>query len=487
MNSSLNTIKPGIGRARAFRDLLFHRLKQRSGRTVNLSSGNPAFEPYNPAVIAVGKAVLGRDVTLYKSKYGDQMILRDIIPFFEDMGIQPENESLCTDNLIPGLGITNLHNCLMEKIADDTRQQHPDKKPVILMTAPSYGLFTTQPEHEGIEIETVPLSAEHGYQLQADDLSETINKINSSGTHKVVAYYNINPHNPLGTVMEQDNARQIAGVIQQTDILAIDDMAYWGMEYGGHKAFPLAAIPGMFERTVTFVGLSKPFCVPDLRSAVACAPKQYVNAMGEIIDRHISSVPTTSQIPLRKVLTTDPDKVEERQSYLDRNKRRYLKKSLLMKSLIMGADSVDCTPEQRQSILEEATKALGNRPEAMSLLSSGVEGLSILNPDLAAGYFHVLKFEVDGQYYGNTQINNSFQFAAALVDQGKTLVLPSFCCLSEESEPMTARATFGTSNQQIVRAVHGMKQTIKKLSATPSKTVESELAAYSLQADGRLR
>ncbi|WP_457034330.1 pyridoxal phosphate-dependent aminotransferase [Kitasatospora sp. P5_F3] len=93
------------------------------------------------------------------------------------------------------------------------------------------------------------------------------------------------PHNPTGTVLTPDELRGIAELACEHDLLVITDEVYEHLVFAGaHR--PLAALPGMRERTVSISSAGKTFSftgwkvgwvtgTPELVAAVRTA-KQYL-------------------------------------------------------------------------------------------------------------------------------------------------------------------------------------------------------------------
>ena len=67
-----------------------------------------------------------------------------------------------------------------------------------------------------------------------------------------------NPHNPTGRVFDIDELSVIASLCQEHDAIAITDEVYEEMVYG-RSHVRLAALPGMWERTLTLSSLGKTF------------------------------------------------------------------------------------------------------------------------------------------------------------------------------------------------------------------------------------
>ncbi|MEV7775193.1 pyridoxal phosphate-dependent aminotransferase [Kitasatospora sp. NPDC086791] len=94
------------------------------------------------------------------------------------------------------------------------------------------------------------------------------------------------PHNPTGTVLTADELATIAELAVEHDLLVVTDEVYEHLVFGTAAHHPIAALPGMRERTVTISSAGKTFSYtgwkvgwvtasPALVSAVRTA-KQYL-------------------------------------------------------------------------------------------------------------------------------------------------------------------------------------------------------------------
>jgi aspartate/methionine/tyrosine aminotransferase len=79
------------------------------------------------------------------------------------------------------------------------------------------------------------------------------------------------PHNPTGKVFRHDELELIAGLCIEFDTLAFTDDIYEHIVFEGEH-LPLAALPGMAERTVSIHSMSKSYSVTGWRIGWAIAP-----------------------------------------------------------------------------------------------------------------------------------------------------------------------------------------------------------------------
>ncbi len=80
------------------------------------------------------------------------------------------------------------------------------------------------------------------------------------------------PHNPTGKVFDSAELRLIADLCRQHNIIALVDEVYEHIVFAGGQHQPLAALPGMWERTITLSSLGKTFSVTGWKVGWAVAP-----------------------------------------------------------------------------------------------------------------------------------------------------------------------------------------------------------------------
>jgi len=98
------------------------------------------------------------------------------------------------------------------------------------------------------------------------------------------------PHNPTGSVASAEELAAIAELAIAHDLLIITDEVYENLVFDGLRHLPLAALPGMAERTVTISSAAKMFNVTGWKIGWACGPadliagvraaKQYLSYVG---------------------------------------------------------------------------------------------------------------------------------------------------------------------------------------------------------------
>ncbi|MGY4710976.1 pyridoxal phosphate-dependent aminotransferase [Mycolicibacterium sp. CBM1] len=157
----------------------------------------------------------------------------------------------------------------------------------VLLIEPFYDSYSPAIAMAGCRRVAVPLVPDgRGFALDLDGLRAAV-------TPKTKALIVNSPHNPTGMVLGDADLRSLAALAVEADLLVITDEVYEHLVYyspPGRRHRPLAAYPGMAERTVTISSAAKMFnCTgwkigwacgaPDLIAGVRAA-KQYLTYVG---------------------------------------------------------------------------------------------------------------------------------------------------------------------------------------------------------------
>lgn len=135
----------------------------------------------------------------------------------------------------------------------------------VLLPAPywvSYSAISTLAEATYIEI---PSSVESDFKISPEQLEAAI-------TPRTKLLFFNSPNNPSGTVYTEAEYRAFAKVLEKyPDIFIISDEIYEHINYGTPN-FSFAAIPEMYERTITVNGVAKAFAMTGWRIGYIGAP-----------------------------------------------------------------------------------------------------------------------------------------------------------------------------------------------------------------------
>ncbi|MEY9941907.1 pyridoxal phosphate-dependent aminotransferase [Streptacidiphilus sp. MAP5-3] len=122
--------------------------------------------------------------------------------------------------------------------------------------------------------------------LRAPDFRPDLDELRALITPRTHLLLLNTPHNPTGTVLAPEELSAIAALAVEHDLLVVTDEVYEHLVFGAAVHRPIAALPGMRERTVSISSAGKTFsftgwkvgwvtATPELVAAVRTA-KQYL-------------------------------------------------------------------------------------------------------------------------------------------------------------------------------------------------------------------
>jgi aspartate/methionine/tyrosine aminotransferase len=231
---------------------------------VNLSQGFPDFAAPEELKVAAQNAVAA-DVNQYAITWGARRLREAIARTFTErygVAVDPEHEVTVT------CGSTEAMIAALLAILD------PGDEVVIF--EPFYENYGPDTILSGAVPKRVRLRPP-GWTFDPDELRRAFGP-------KTRAIIVNTPNNPTGRVFREDELRQIAELCREHDAVAVTDEIYEHILYGGARHVPIAALPGMAERTVTINGMSKTYSVTGWRVGWAIAPPVLSSAVRKVHD-----------------------------------------------------------------------------------------------------------------------------------------------------------------------------------------------------------
>lgn len=117
----------------------------------------------------------------------------------------------------------------------------------------------------------VPLDEGSGYRLDASAIASAV----TSRTKMVLLTH---PNNPTTTVFSREDLEGLCHVIIEHDLMLVVDQAFEDFTFGVEMVTP-ASLPGMFERTVTVLSLSKGLGLSGMRVGYVVCDDRIMDAL----------------------------------------------------------------------------------------------------------------------------------------------------------------------------------------------------------------
>ncbi len=300
---------PTARRTHGFRESVIRGMTRlaREHRAINLAQGFPNFAAPELLKSAAAEAIAG-DINQYAITWGAQRLREALARKYHGwygMTIDPEREITVT------CGATEAMISTLLAVVD------PGDEVIIFEPFyENYGPDTILSDARPI---FVPL--EPGRSLDLERLSAAF----SPRTRAIVVN---TPSNPSGRVLTREELEAIRDLCVRHDCLAVTDEIYEHMVYQGRHV-PLAALPGMAERTVTISGASKTFGVTGWRIGWALAPESLTDAIRKVHDFLTVGAPA----PLQEAVAVALDRLDER-FYHELTASYLARRNLLSDSLV---------------------------------------------------------------------------------------------------------------------------------------------------------
>ncbi len=249
-----------------FTDSVIRRMTRISNQhgAVNLSQGFPDFQPPK-AILDRLAEVSSEDFHQYSITWGAQNF-REALAEKQSrlMGrtIDPNGEITVT------CGSTEAMMAAMMTVAN------PGDKVIIF--SPFYENYGADTILSGAEPIYVPLTPPD-FHFDPEALEDAFRQ-------KAKALVLCNPSNPCGRVFTREELEIIAGLAEKYDAYVITDEVYEHIVYAPHKHTYFAALPGMWDRTISCSSLSKTYSITGWRLGYTIAPPEITERIKKVHD-----------------------------------------------------------------------------------------------------------------------------------------------------------------------------------------------------------
>lgn len=250
-----------------FTDSVIRRMTRINNMTpgsINLSQGFPDFDPPREMLEALKKAA-EEGPHQYSITFGAQNFREALA---EKQGkaigrkINPDTEIVVT------CGGTEAMMCAMMTICN------PGDK--VIVFSPFYENYGADAILSGAEPVYVPL-------LPPDFTFDKM-RLEEAFRQGVKAIILCNPSNPCGKVFSREELLYIGSLAEKYDAFVVTDEVYEHIVYEPYEHVHMAALPGMYERTITCNSLSKTYSITGWRLGWLIGPPQVIEGARKVHD-----------------------------------------------------------------------------------------------------------------------------------------------------------------------------------------------------------
>lgn len=255
---------------------------------LTLSSGTPDF-PTPAHIIEAGRQALADGKTTYTAWAGLIELRRAIAAkLARDNGIHadPETEILVTTGAQEGMMV------VLQALLN------PGDEAII--HSPYYDEYRRDVMLAGATIVPVTTAMADNFEIDPAALEAAI-------TPRTKLIIIVSPSNPTGAVQPRRAIEAVADIAQRHDLVVISDELYEKYIYDDNQHTSIAALPGMWERTITLNGFSKCYSMTGWRLGYVAAPADFILAMLPIKHGMTICAPAVTQYAALAAITGPQD------------------------------------------------------------------------------------------------------------------------------------------------------------------------------------
>ena len=277
---------------------LSRKLREAGRDIIILSIGEPDFDTEDHIKVA-GISAIQRNDTKYTEVAGTKAIKQALADKFQrDNGLTYRPDQVLVSS---GLKLI-LHTAIFATV-------NPGEE--IIIPAPYWVSYPDIAALADAKPVFVPCHERNGFRLAPEDLAAAI-------TPKTRMLILNSPGNPSGAAYSAAQLAVLGEVLARyPNVLVMTDEIYEHLVYDGFKAASFAAaVPAMYDRTITTNGMSKGYVMTGWRLGFAAGPKPIIDAMETLLSQMLGSASSIAQAAAVAALDGDQD-------YMARNNRSF--------------------------------------------------------------------------------------------------------------------------------------------------------------------
>ena len=246
----------------------------RYGDVINLSIGDPDIPTPRGIIQQVYEDALAGH-TKYTDPRGYPELRQAIRDFYrEEYGDQVEDQEV----FVTASGVVGMY-LAMQVLLDPGDE--------VIIPDPYFTCYADQVQAAGGVPVFLPTREEEGFAIDLERLESLV-------TPRTKAVLINTPNNPTGAGLSRKQLEQLAEFCMGHDLYVVADDIYTNFTYG-EPFFPIRALPGMGERTITVNSFSKNFIMTGFRVGNIIAQAEVVRALKQMNEYVVYSAPALSQ------------------------------------------------------------------------------------------------------------------------------------------------------------------------------------------------
>ncbi len=145
----------------------------------------------------------------------------------------------------------------------------------VVIPSPGYPIYESLVKYMGGKIIPLQLKSTQDHKWDWETLKSSI-------TNKTKIFIWNDAHNPTGTLSTPEDRRELVRLAKQHDMWVLSDEAYFHLTYDIPVLKSIVCYPGMKERTVLLITISKSWSCTGWRLGAAVGPKQIIDIFAKL-------------------------------------------------------------------------------------------------------------------------------------------------------------------------------------------------------------
>jgi len=184
----------------------------------------------------------------------------------------------------------------------------------VMILEPAWVSYAPMVEMAGGNVVHVGLDPDDNWRITAEILEAQV-----TPSSRVIMLNS--PNNPTGRVMDEVEIAAVVDFAKRHDLIVLTDEMYEKIMYDDHIHTSIAALPGMWERTLTFNGLSKAYAMTGWRVGYVAGPKVFIDEIAKVHSHSVTHATSFAQAGGVAALTGPQEFITEMVSAWDRRRR----------------------------------------------------------------------------------------------------------------------------------------------------------------------
>jgi len=169
----------------------------------------------------------------------------------------------------------------------------------VIYPNPGFPIYESMVRYVGGTAVPAPLRESNDFRMDVAEVASLV-------TDKTRMIVTNSPHNPTGSILTQEDVREIARIAVEHDLVVLADEIYGRLQYEG-EPLSIATLPGMAERTITLDGFSKTFAMTGWRLGYGIVPTWLMPAFSALVINSVSGTNAFAQAGAVAALTGPQD------------------------------------------------------------------------------------------------------------------------------------------------------------------------------------